>query len=49
MCKLLIEGDEVSNIDVAVVLFEKNIFADLVSAKDVNWCYSRAMVSLTCK
>jgi len=41
VCKLLVERDKVSNIDVAVVLFEKNILADLVSAKHVNECNSR--------
>jgi hypothetical protein len=40
VCKLLIEGDKVSNIDVAIVLFQENILADLVSAKYVNYCYS---------
>ena len=32
-----------SNIDVAVVLFQKNILADLVSAKHVNCCYCGGM------
>lgn len=32
VCQLFIEGDEMSNIYVAVVLLQKNVLADLISA-----------------
>ena len=33
MGKFFIEGDQMSNVNIAVVLFEKYILADLISAE----------------
>jgi len=36
VCEFFVEGDKVPNVNIAVVLLQKDIFADLVSAKNVR-------------
>jgi hypothetical protein len=36
MCEFFVERDEMPNIDVAVVLFEKDIFSDLISTRAIR-------------
>ena len=38
MCEILIEGYEVTNVNVAVVLSEQDIFANLISATRLVIC-----------
>ena len=36
MCELFIVGDQVSNVDVAVVLFDKDVFSKLISVRTIS-------------
>lgn len=36
VCQLFVEGNEMPNVDIAVILFQENILSDLVSAAQVS-------------
>lgn len=36
MRELFVVGDQVSNVDVAVVLFDKDVFSKLISARTIS-------------
>ncbi len=35
VCQLFVEGDEMANIDIAKVLLEENVLADLISSREL--------------
>ena len=47
--EVFIEGDEMSNVNVAVVLLRENILANLISVLSLATMYIQFLGSLTCK
>jgi hypothetical protein len=49
MCEILVEGDKMANVNIAVVLLHEDIFADLISAKMSATILKILLAALTCK